>query len=124
MQIGCNFRKKAKLQQKVQDQNTIKTAHSCLVKTIWQAAEKPILKISPEKKKRPPVAYWNEECEREERLVRAEYREHHRDPTNTTKLWLFKRRRAIKQRVFMKARKNTRNKFVNSLNSRIPNKKV
>ena len=32
--------------------------------------------------------------------------------------------RAIKQRVFKKARKDTWNKFVNSLNSRTPTKKV
>ena len=55
-------------------------------KTILQATEKTIPKTSSETKKRPPVAWWNEECEREERIVKAEYRKHRRDPTNTTKL--------------------------------------
>ena len=53
-----------------------------------------------------------------------EYRKHQRDPTNTNKLRSFQRRRAIKQRVFRKARKDTWNKFVNSLSSRTPTKKV
>ena len=45
-------------------------------------------------------------------------------PTNINKLRSFQRRRAIKQRTFRKARKDTWNKFVNSLNSRTPTKKV
>ena len=61
---------------KVQDQNTIQEVHSCLIKTILQAAEKTIPKTSSEVKRRPPVAWWNEECEREERIVRTEYRKH------------------------------------------------
>ena len=49
----------------VQNQNTIKEAHSCLVKTILQAAEKTIPKTSPETKKRLPIAWWDAECKRE-----------------------------------------------------------
>ena len=63
----------------------------------------------------------NGKCEREERIVRAEYRKQQRDPTNRTKLRTFQCRRVNKQRVFRKA---TWNKFVNSLNSRTPTKKV
>ena len=48
-------------------------------------------------KKRPPVAWWNKEFEREERIMRAEYR----------KLRSFQLKRAITQRLFRKARKNT-----------------
>ena len=58
------------------------------------------------------------------RPVIATYRKYWRDPTNRTKLRTFQHRRAIKQRVFRKARKDTWNKFVNSLNSRTPTKKV
>merc|ERR1711976_241271 len=78
----------------------------------------------PETKTRPPVAWWNEDCEREEKIVRAEYRKHRRDLTNINKLRTFQRSRAIKQRTFRKARKDSWNKFVNSLNSRTPTKKV
>ena len=49
---------------KVQDQNTIEAAHSSLVKTILQAAER---KISRDEE-RLPVAWWNKECKREERI--------------------------------------------------------
>ena len=56
--------------------------------------------------------------------MRAEYRKHHRDLTNTTKLRSFQHWRTIKQSIFRKARKDTWNKFVNSLNSRTPTKKV
>ena len=35
---------------------------------------KTIHKPSSETKTRPTVAWWKEECEREERIVRAEYR--------------------------------------------------
>ena len=56
--------------------------------------------------------------------MRAEYRTHRRNPTNTTKLRLFHRRKAIRQKTFRKARKDTWNKFVNSLNSKNPTKKV
>ena len=55
----------------VQKQHLIKEAHSCLVKTIIQAAEKAISKTTSETKRRPTV-----KCKREERIVRAEYRKH------------------------------------------------
>ena len=76
-------------------QNTIVEAHNCLVKTILQAAEKTISQTFSETKKIPPVAWWNEECEREERIVRAEFRKHQRDQTNISKLRSFQCRRAI-----------------------------
>ena len=53
-------------------------------------------------KKRSPVAWWNEECEREERIVKAEYR-------------IFQCSKVIKQKVFTKTRKDIKdawNKFV------------
>ena len=56
--------------------------------------------------------------------MRAEYRKPHRDPTKTTKLKSFQGRRAIKQRVFRKTRKDTGTYFVNSLSSRTPIEKV
>ena len=77
-------------------------------------AQKIIYKTSPETNKRPTVAQWNEECEKKKRIVRAEYRKHHRDPTNTIKLRAFQRRKVVKQRVFRKTRQDTWNKFVNS----------
>ena len=58
--------------------------------------------------------------------MRTEYRKHGRDTTNRTKLRKFKRKRAIKplNREFSgKPKKDTWNKFVNSLNSRTPTKK-
>ena len=51
----------------------------------------------------------------EQRIVRAEYRKHHRDQTKTTKLRLFQCRRVIKQ-SFKESQ--------NSLNPRTPTKKV
>ena len=48
---------------KVQNQNRIVEAHSCQVKTTQQAAEKTIPKTSLDTKRRPTVAWWNEECE-------------------------------------------------------------
>ena len=45
--------------------------------------------------------------------MRVKYRKHCRDPTNAFKLIPFQRRRAIKQRIFRKARKDTWNKFMN-----------
>ena len=57
-------------------------------------------------KRRSPVAWWNEKCESEERIVRAENIKHHRDPTHTTKLRSLQNRRAIKQRIFRNAIKN------------------
>ena len=69
-EIGRSFRK-SKIITKVQNQNTIEKAQSCLAKTILQAAEITILKTS---ETRPTVAWWNKECEREERIMIAEYR--------------------------------------------------
>ena len=87
MERWIQFQKESKIKTKMHDQNTIKEAHSCLVKTILQAVEKTISITSPGMKKRPLVAWCNEECEREKRIVRiAEYRKHRRDPTNVTKL--------------------------------------
>ena len=68
-----NFQNESKITTKLWDQNTIKEAHSCLVKTILQAVEKTLPKTSSE----------NKECERENRIVRAKYRKHCSDPTNT-----------------------------------------
>ena len=59
------FQKESNITTKVQDQNAIETAYSNLVKTILQAAEKTIPKTFLETK---------EECDKEERTVRAEYR--------------------------------------------------
>ena len=64
------FQKEIKRTMKVHNQNAIEEAHNCLVKTILQAAEKTILKTSSETKRRPRVAWWNEECKREKRIVR------------------------------------------------------
>ena len=71
------FQKESKIINEVQGQNTIEEAHRCLVKTIFQAAEK-IIPRDEEKTAK--------ELEREERIARVEYRKHHRDLTNTTKL--------------------------------------
>ena len=46
------------------------------------------------------------------------------NPTNINKLRSFQRRRAMKQKVFRKTRKDTWNKFINLLNSRTSTKKV
>ena len=86
------FQKECTITTKVQDENTTEELHSCLVKTILQAAEKTT-----------SVAWWNIKCVREERIMKAEY---WRDQTNTTKLRSFQRRRAIKQRIFRKASKD------------------
>ena len=103
----------------VLDQNTIEEAYGCLNKTILQEAEKKHPQGIFRSERRPPVTWWNKECEREERIVRVEYRNHQRDPTNRTKLISFQHRRAIKLRVFIIVKK-----FVNSLNSRTPTKKL
>ena len=71
------FHEESIITTKVQNQNTIQEAQSCLVKTILQAAEKTIPKTSSETKRRPTVPWWNEECEREERIVKTEYTKHH-----------------------------------------------
>ena len=64
------FQKESTITTKVQNQNTIEEAHRCLVKTMLQAAEKTIPKTSSETKRRPTVVWWNEECEKEERITR------------------------------------------------------
>ena len=76
------FQKEITIKLKVQDQNTIEEEHSCQIKTILQAAEKTIPKTSSKTKKRPSVAWWNEVCKREERILRAKCKKHRRDPTN------------------------------------------
>ena len=48
---SIQFQKESKITTKMRDQNTIKEAHSSLVKTILQAAEKTISKTSPKTKK-------------------------------------------------------------------------
>ena len=83
------FQKESTITTKVQDQNTIEKTYRCLIKTILHGAEKIIPKTSLEVKKRPSVAWFNEECESEERIVRTEYRKYRRNPTNATKLRLF-----------------------------------
>ena len=55
------FQKKSAITTKVENQNTIEEAHICLVKNILQAVEKIIPKSSSETKRRPTVAWWNEE---------------------------------------------------------------
>ena len=72
----AQFQKEGTITTKVQYQSTIEEAHSRLVETILQAAEKSIPKTSSETKRRPYVAWWNKECKKEERIVRAEYRKH------------------------------------------------
>ena len=47
------FQRKSKITSRVGNQNTIEEAHSCLINTILQAAEK---KTSAKTKKSPPVA--------------------------------------------------------------------
>ena len=51
------FQKESKIKTKEQNQNTIKEAHSCLIKTVLQASEKTISKPSPKTKKRPLVVW-------------------------------------------------------------------
>ena len=64
---GCQF-----YIDKIKLQNVITQTSS----VVLQAAEKSIPKTSSETKRRPPVACWNKECKREEKIVRAEYRKH------------------------------------------------
>ena len=70
------FQKEVKITTKVRDQDTVEETYGRLVESIIGAAEKSIPKTSIETKRRPPVAWWNEDCEREEKIVRAEYRKH------------------------------------------------
>ena len=51
-----HFQKESTITIKVQNQNTIKEAYTCLINTILQATEKNIPKTSSEAKRRPPVA--------------------------------------------------------------------
>ena len=70
------FQKKSIIITKIHDQESIEKAYSCLTRNILQAAENTILKTTLGIKKRSPVAWWNEECEREEKIVRAQYKKH------------------------------------------------
>ena len=72
-------------------------------------------------KKRPPVAWWNKECRRKGKILRAEYIKHRRDLTNKNKLRILQHKRVIK---FRKARKETWQNFVKSINARTPTKKT
>ena len=65
------FQKESTIITKVQNQNTIEEAHSCLVKTILQAAQKTIPKTPSETKRRPnrPVALTNILCKIFERMT-------------------------------------------------------
>ena len=60
----------------------------------------------------------------EEKILKVEYKNHHRDLTYTFKLKSFQRGKAIKHRVFRENRMDTWNKSVNSLNSITPTKEV
>ena len=51
---------------------------------MLQAAENTIPKTTLGMKKRKPVVWWNEECKREEKIVRTEDR--NTDETQQTKL--------------------------------------
>ena len=68
------FQKESTITIKVQKQDTIEEVHSCLLKIILQAVEKTIPKTSSHTKRRSAVAWRNKECEREESIVRAEYK--------------------------------------------------
>ena len=75
-------------------------------------------------KRRPTVAWLNKECQKHERITRAKYKKFRKDPNNKDKIQSFQRRRAIKQREFRRARKDSWHKYINSLNARTPTKKV
>ena len=94
-----------------------------LIKIILQGAEKTIPKTSSDAKRRPPVVWWNKECEREERIVRAEYENINETQQTELNQDHYKVGEPL-NRVFRKVRKNTWNKFINSLNFRTPTKEV
>ena len=108
----------------VEDQNTIEEAYSSLIQKILYAAENNIPKTTTGIERRPTVPWWNKECQKQERITRAEYKKLRKDPNNKNKIRSFQRRRAIKQREFRRARKDSWHKYINSLNARTPTKKV
>ena len=63
---------------------SIEESYSWIKRNILQAAKKTVPKTNFKIKKRSPVAWWNEECEREEKKMRAEYRKH---KNKTTKIY-------------------------------------
>ena len=55
---------------------------------------------------------WSKEGKKKEIIVRADYRKDRQGPTNKTNLKSFQHKRAIKQRVFCKASKETWSYFM------------
>ena len=47
---------------KVQDEESIEEAYSCLTRNILEAAENTIPKTFLRMKKIPPVSWWNKKC--------------------------------------------------------------
>ena len=88
----------------VEDQNTIEEAYSSLIQKILYAAENNIPKTTTGIERRPTVLWWNKECQKQERITRAEYKKLRKDPNNKNKIRSFQRRRAIKQREFRRAK--------------------
>ena len=62
-----------------------------------QENETSFLKLSLERREDHNVTWWNEKCDREEKIVRAEYRYYRLKPRNKNKLRSFQCRKTIKQ---------------------------
>ena len=118
----AKFTKETEIFMKIGDFSNIEDAYEHLVETINKAATKciPLKKLNLN---RPPVPWWNNDCYKEKKITRSAFRKMKNNPT-VSNIITYKRRSAIKRKVYKNARKQSWIKYISTLTSRTPTKQV
>ena len=102
------------LQEKVSDFNTIDEAAGYFIDRIQVAAKASIPKTK--RMAKPPIPWWNKECENAVRARKSAYRRYKRTKDQTDKL-VYKRRTAKARYILKEDRRSSWRKYVSSLNA-------
>ena len=106
-----------------EDYIDLKDMYKHLMEIITSACNAAIPKINVNRSRRPFVPWWNKECKNHRSAVRSAYRRMTRNPTPVT-INIYKRRLALKTRVYKKAKINSWRSYISNLNARTPSSKV
>ena len=99
------FSKLSETISKVSDFTDIDEAYNHLTTKIIKAAQESVpIKKPPQNK--PPVPWWTKNCQQEKRKTRSAFRRM-RKKTTITNIIIYKRRQAIKRRIYKEARRQS-----------------
>ena len=116
------YREQSEIKKGIQTFHTVESAYKHLIDKIKEAAN---LSIPKKKTKlnKPPVPWWNEDCNREKKNTRTAFRRMRNNPT-TAHIITYKRRNSIKQRTYKNARRISWKQYVSTLTNKTPTRKV